>query len=274
MTDEKLKIITLTSWKKRLGNLPKVLDAILNQTVKPDKIVLNLSSEEFPKKDSEIPVDVLKYLNDNDIEIFWVDGKNTKQWKKIIPTLFRYPNDWVICIDDDRICDTKFIERLWNKHLKEPNEPITINKGYKVKGYLQHCGCGTLECMDFYGGFEGIDINEVAENFSSSDTFYNYVLAKNKHRLIPIDGADGSRNFNSVEPLSKSQGTCTPKNHTALWEWLEKKYGKIVKEVKPVTNKEVSKNIVTSMYGDVVGEFHIRPRKINNITRLKKANKA
>ena len=64
MDDNKaLKIITLTSWKKRLCNIPKVLDSIYKQTIPCDKVVLNLSIEEFPEKEKNIPENVLKYIN-------------------------------------------------------------------------------------------------------------------------------------------------------------------------------------------------------------------
>ena len=64
MEDYKEKIIiTMTSWRKRLANIPDVLDTVFKQTIKPDKIVINLSSEEFPDKEKEIPAEVLEYIN-------------------------------------------------------------------------------------------------------------------------------------------------------------------------------------------------------------------
>jgi len=69
---EKL-IITMTTWQKRISNLPVVIDSILNQTKKPDKIVINLSEEEFVNKEKDIPENVLNYLNTHNhiIEIYW-----------------------------------------------------------------------------------------------------------------------------------------------------------------------------------------------------------
>ena len=134
-----LKIVTFTSWKKRLGNIPTVLDSIFKQTIKPDKVVLNLSVEEFPKKEEELPSDVLKYLKGHDVEIYWVEGKNTKQCKKIIPTLFRYPNDIIICIDDDFVYPNDLIETLYKKHLEFPNNPIS---GNKIRMFNAECHCG------------------------------------------------------------------------------------------------------------------------------------
>jgi len=80
----------MTSWKKRINNVNKVLSDIINyQLTKPDLCVINLSSEEFPKKEKELPENLIELINKSNIpiEINWIDGPNTKQWKKILPTL-------------------------------------------------------------------------------------------------------------------------------------------------------------------------------------------
>lgn len=221
-------IISLTSWQKRINNIPTVLTSILNQTLVPDKIVLNLSIEEFPNKELDIPENVIKFIHNNSIiEVNWVDGKNTRQWKKFIPTIQKYPNDWIICIDDDRVYWNTFIEKMWQTHLKYPNNPITLNKGYRVNGYLQHCGHGTLECGKFYDYFNKININELIENFESSDTVYNFLLHKNGYEILPFNGIDKSELYNEVNALHKSTGTYNPSIHKKTFEWLENKFGKI-----------------------------------------------
>lgn len=44
-------VVTMTSWKKRLGNCASVVRTVLNNTFKPDIVFLNLSEEEFPKRE-------------------------------------------------------------------------------------------------------------------------------------------------------------------------------------------------------------------------------
>ena len=58
-------IITMTSWKKRIENVPIVLSTILNQSKKPDKIVLNLSSDEFRNKERDIPKSVIDFFEEH-----------------------------------------------------------------------------------------------------------------------------------------------------------------------------------------------------------------
>ena len=72
-------IISLTTWSARINNLPVVLKSILEQTVKADKIIVNLAYNEY------IPNDVLVFLESNGIEVFYTD--DTKVYKKFIPTL-------------------------------------------------------------------------------------------------------------------------------------------------------------------------------------------
>jgi len=236
-------IISLTSWQKRINNIPTVLTSILSQTKLPNKIVLNLSIEEFPNKESDIPENVIKFIHNNGIiEINWVDGKNTRQWKKFIPTMEKYPNDWIICIDDDRIYWDTFIEEMWDTHLNYPNNPITLNKNYRVNGYLQHCGHGTLETARFYNYFKNIDINELISKIETSDTVYNYLLHKNGNKLIPIKGVDKCKIFNENNALKNTSKTCDPITHKNTWKYLVEEYGEIDVNANNLNNKTITQN--------------------------------
>ena len=46
---EKL-ILTMTSWKARINNVYKTLEILINNSVRPNKVILNLAIDEFPKK--------------------------------------------------------------------------------------------------------------------------------------------------------------------------------------------------------------------------------
>ena len=87
MNGEKI-VISLTSYWKRLNNLPNVLDTIYAQTMPPDVVVLNLAYEEV------LPEDVDLYLKNHGVIINRV--LDTKVYKKIIPTFKLFPNDCII----------------------------------------------------------------------------------------------------------------------------------------------------------------------------------
>lgn len=218
--DEKI-IVTMTTWEDRICNVPAVLDTILSQNKMPNKIVINLSKEEFVSYDN-LPQDFKNYVEKHElIEINWIEGKNIKQWKKIIPTLFKYPKDCVICIDDDRKYPKNFIEALWNTHLKHPDSPITHNKVYKLKGkYLQHAGHGTLDKLEYYDGFKDIDLNDMYR-FSSSDSFFTLIANNSGHPILPYEGVMGAISmYNEVSPLKKSQNTYSTASHVEMYNYL------------------------------------------------------
>ena len=77
-------IVCMTSWVKRIKNVKPVVENIMQGTLQPDRLYLSLSVEEFPKKELDLPKDLVKYFNTNEKLILnWVDGENTKCMKKV-----------------------------------------------------------------------------------------------------------------------------------------------------------------------------------------------
>ena len=52
-------VVTMTSWTKRIGNCAQVIKTVLNNTMKPDAVYLNLSVVEFPNRESNLPKDLV-----------------------------------------------------------------------------------------------------------------------------------------------------------------------------------------------------------------------
>lgn len=50
MFEGKKVVVTMTSWTRRIGNCVKVIQSILDNSVKPDLVFLNLSVQEFPNR--------------------------------------------------------------------------------------------------------------------------------------------------------------------------------------------------------------------------------
>ena len=61
MINNNYVIVSLTSWKKRIQNVHIILYSILSGTYIPDKIVINLSEDEFPLKETELPSELLLF---------------------------------------------------------------------------------------------------------------------------------------------------------------------------------------------------------------------
>lgn len=111
-------VVSMTSWIKRINNVKPVVESIMDNTVQPDRVYLNLSSEEFAGID--LPQDLVDYFNSDDrLIINWVEGKNTKSMKKIFPILkYLDDNDIIINADDDIIFPKDLIESRLNDFKK------------------------------------------------------------------------------------------------------------------------------------------------------------
>ena len=123
-------IVSITSWKKRINNAHKSIEILINNTYKPDKIILNLAVEEFPKKNLELPQSIFKLLKFNNFEIFWV-YKNNNVFKKLIPTINRFKSDLIITTDDDIIYPFDLIENVIKNFIKfGSNKPMSFGNKY------------------------------------------------------------------------------------------------------------------------------------------------
>ena len=108
-------IVSMTSWVKRIKYVKSVAESIMNNTVQPDRLYLNLSRKEF--EGIELPQDLIDYFkSDERLVINWVEGENTKSMKKIFPIL-QYLNDDDIIIDADD--DILFPNDLIESRLKD-----------------------------------------------------------------------------------------------------------------------------------------------------------
>ena len=119
-------VISLTTYSKRIEEVYLVVESILNQTLKADKIILWLDEVEF---NEEIIPNILKKQRERGLEIKYCE--NIKSYKKLIPTLKEYSNEIIITVDDDIIYPIDFIEKLYKNHIKFPNV-ILCNIGREI----------------------------------------------------------------------------------------------------------------------------------------------
>ena len=103
-------VVSMTSWTKRINNVKQGVESIMRNTVKPDRVYLNLSKTEF--NGIELPKDLVDYFNsDKRLIINWVDGPNTKSFKKVFPILeYLQDDDIIIDADDDILFPKDLIE--------------------------------------------------------------------------------------------------------------------------------------------------------------------
>lgn len=171
-------VVTLTSWTKRINNVKRVVESIMDNTVQPDRVYLNLSSTEF--KGIPLPKDLVDYFkSDNRLIINWVPGPNTKSMKKIFPIL-KYLDDGDIIIDADD--DILFPKDLIESRLKdfEDNDKrycISSNTHTTVgfKGKMKVISAMTLFQARMFKHWEKFVTKDILET-SNDDRTYLHLL--------------------------------------------------------------------------------------------------
>lgn len=109
-------IVSLTTYPKRIKIAGIVIASLMNQTIKPKKIVLTLADSQFPKK--KLPLIINKAVKSG-LEIIWSD--DLRSHKKYYFVMQKYPEDIIITVDDDNYYYENTLEVLYNSYKKYPN---------------------------------------------------------------------------------------------------------------------------------------------------------
>ena len=117
-SDRETKIIvSLTSHPKRIKSVIKTIKTLLTQSLKPDKVILWLAVEQFTNKENNLPIELLN-LKEYGLSIEWCE--DIRSYKKIVPTLIKYPDSIIITVDDDIYYAKDTVEVLYHSYLNNP----------------------------------------------------------------------------------------------------------------------------------------------------------
>ncbi|MFZ4215383.1 hypothetical protein ACOZB2_28835, partial [Pantoea endophytica] len=98
-------IVSLTSYHKRFATLHMTLQCLINQSVRPDRIVLWIAESER----AIVPDDVLKFKSKG-VEIKYCG--DIKSYKKIVPMLVEDANAFIVTADDDLAYQSDWLEKI------------------------------------------------------------------------------------------------------------------------------------------------------------------
>lgn len=121
-------IVSLTTFPQRIQAVVNTIKTLLNQTTKPDRIVLWLADSQFPQKEGELPEDLLE-LKNYGLTIKWCE--DLRSYKKLVPALKEFPNDIIVTADDDILYSEDWLESLYNEYIKNP-ENIYVRRARRV----------------------------------------------------------------------------------------------------------------------------------------------
>lgn len=136
-------VISLTSYPARINTINQTIESLLNQTIKPQKIVLWLAKEQFPNKEEDLPKQLLDLVNNN-FNFFIEYCDDIKSYKKLIPALKEYSDSIIVTADDDLIYEKDWLEKLYKAYEKEPKmihchraHRILFDKKKQIKPYIK-----------------------------------------------------------------------------------------------------------------------------------------
>lgn len=112
-------IVSLTSYGKRIADVHQVIQSLKAQCEGVDKIILWLDENEISAQ--QLPTSLTE-LEDDRFKVEFCP--NYKSYKKLVPTLSRYPNAHVITFDDDIIIPPGVIDAFIRAHQQNPKAII------------------------------------------------------------------------------------------------------------------------------------------------------
>lgn len=109
-------IVSFTTYPARINTIDRCLEAMIRQTIKPDKIILYLAENQFPEK--KLSIDLTQYQEDG-FEIHWCQ-EDLGPHKKYYYAMQEFPEDIIITIDDDFWYPETLVEDLIRGYQKFP----------------------------------------------------------------------------------------------------------------------------------------------------------
>ena len=192
----------LTSYPARIGFVSMAIKSLMLQSYKPDRILLWLAEEQFPRH--ELPLDLLA-LESKGLEILWMHDLYGHK-KYYYPVKNQAPNEIVISFDDDIIYSPQSIERLMKTHLQFPRV-LVCERGqvFNIKNKDNPGRWDTISdigiseptfsmnpspgggCLIPYGAFHKDAVNESLIRdlaFKNDDLWYMFMCAENGTRMV------------------------------------------------------------------------------------------
>ena len=140
-------IYSLGTVENRMCKILPVLESLLNQTLKAEKIcvcITRISQKKLPKE--------IRELKDSGrIEIF--EGKYAGSSEKLLPTLEKYPKAVIITVDDDVIYPKWHLERIYQTHLQHPQKIIAYQARWIIEDSLES---GTMDYQSWIDSMESL----------------------------------------------------------------------------------------------------------------------
>lgn len=114
-------VVSLTTWPKRIATVHKVIDNMLLQSRRPDKVILYLAEDEFPNRKLPEPLE-LRLKRDERFEVRFVD--NLYSHKKYLHVFKDFPGSVIVLVDDDIVYPNTMLRELMVHYRRNPHAVV------------------------------------------------------------------------------------------------------------------------------------------------------
>ena len=186
-------IISMTSWKKRIGSVYYTLNSLITQC--PGyHIVLVLSEDEFPQKEKELPENLRSLLYNGYFELLWVK-ENTYTFKKILPTMDKYPNVPIITADDGCVYYRNYADILYKLWEKDKDYIVSFNNFFRANVVF---GSGSSGILFPPGCFKNYKLTQAIIDTKHDDFYYGCLAKQRRMEWIIINDKPRSTNYYNI----------------------------------------------------------------------------
>ncbi len=121
-------VVSLTTFPARIDKVYITIESLFRQNVQPKVIHLWLSSLEIDP--DKLPKSIRRLIK-RGLKVSFVK-ENVRSYKKMVYALGAYPESVIITVDDDIIYPAFWLEKLYETHIKYP-EDIICYRGHNIQ---------------------------------------------------------------------------------------------------------------------------------------------
>ena len=119
-------IVSLTSYEERFDDLEVSIYSLLNQTVKPDKLILWLSDKLCL---NDLPYNITRFIK-NGLEIRFV--RDIGSYTKAMYAFKEYSNSIIVTADDDIYYPKDWLAKLYYSFIANPDD-INVHRAHRIR---------------------------------------------------------------------------------------------------------------------------------------------
>ena len=125
-------VVSLTSFPPRIKNAYLTVLSLLFQSRAPERIILTLSLQEFPRRVRSLPMTLrlVMMARPTMISVIWVET-NDRSYKKLVPAVGLFPNLDLVTVDDDVLYPRDWLASLLEGSRRFPGMPVGT-RGFRI----------------------------------------------------------------------------------------------------------------------------------------------